>query len=204
MTQTPGIGVCVTDQEGRLLYVNDCAMMLFSAAPNIEYAGKSIHDFHSPQYVQERLAMIGRVLKEGKPLAIRHIYHGKQVHSTVWPIRDSKPPFGRVLVISRTTSGLHLATSDDSIESIETAFIDFGPLDILTQREIEVAVLLGHGMNVPKVAQLLHRSPKTIERHKSAITKKLGLRGQAELVMTISEMGLDLDDAKLKRLPREK
>ncbi|MCC9656909.1 PAS and helix-turn-helix domain-containing protein [Rhodopirellula halodulae] len=201
LTQTAGIGVCVTDHEGRLIYVNDTAMVLFSDVPGLDYTGKFIHDFHPPQYVKERLAMIARVLAEGKPLAIRHIYHGKQIHSTVWPIRDSKPPYHRVVVVSRTTSGLLKTELDKSIETVRTEFIDYGPLSILTQREVEVAVLLGHGMSVPKVAKLLQRSPKTIERHKSAITQKLGLHGQAELVMIISEMGLDLDDAKLKRLP---
>ncbi|WP_283430990.1 PAS and helix-turn-helix domain-containing protein [Neorhodopirellula lusitana] len=201
MTQSKGIGVCVTDAEGRLLFVNDTAMVLFSKESNIEYQGKSISDFHSPQYVKERLTMIGRVLDEGRPLAMNHVYHGKRIHSTVWPIRDTKPPFNRVVVVSKTEAGLLFDQSPETVELIETQFIDFGPLDVLTKREVEVAILLGHGMSVPKVAKLLHRSPKTIERHKSSITQKLKLRGQAELIMTISEMGLDLDDLKLQRLP---
>ncbi len=87
MSQTKGVGVSITDAEGRLLFLNDTAMVLFSERTGIEYQGKYIRDFHSPEYVQERLAMIGRVLSEGKPLSMRHIYHGKQIHSTVWPIR---------------------------------------------------------------------------------------------------------------------
>jgi len=56
-------------------------------------------------------------------------------------------------------------------------------------------------MSVPRIAKLLFRSPKTIERHKSSITKKLNLHGQAELVAMITAMGLDLDATKLTRLP---
>jgi DNA-binding NarL/FixJ family response regulator len=62
-------------------------------------------------------------------------------------------------------------------------------------------VLLGHGMNIPKVASILHRSPKTIERHKTAIGAKLSLRGQSELVYMVTMMGLELSDARRERLP---
>lgn len=130
-----------------------------------------------------------------------HVYHGHRIHSTIWPIRDRKPPYNRVVVVSRSLSGHDLAAIPESAEMVETRYIDLGPLNALTQRETEVAVLLGHGLSVPKVAELLHRSPKTIERHKSAISEKLKLHGQAELVVVVTEMGLDLDDTKLKRLP---
>lgn len=201
MSQTKGVGVTITDAEGRLLFVNDTAMVLFSEKTDIDYEGKYIRDFHSPEYVSERLAMIARVLAEGKPLAMRHIYHGKPIHSTVWPIRDTRPPFNRVVVISRAESGHDHGGVPENAELVETQFIDLGPLSSLTRREVEVAVLLGHGMSVPRVARLLHRSPKTIQRHKASISGKLNVHGQAELVAIITEMGLDLDDAKLKRFP---
>ncbi|WP_246146437.1 PAS and helix-turn-helix domain-containing protein [Rubripirellula lacrimiformis] len=199
-SQTKGVGVSITDAQGRLLFVNDTAMVLFSKTAEIAYQGKCISDFHSPEYVAERLAMIGRVLHEGRPLSMQHIYHGKKICSTVWPIRDSQPPYDRVVVISRTDSGDGMMIPEVA-EQVSTEFIDLGPLSVLTRREVEVAVLLGHGMSVPRVAQLLHRSPKTIQRHKAAISTKLGVHGQAELVAIITEMGLELDDANRKRFP---
>ncbi|KAA1261526.1 DNA-binding transcriptional activator UhpA [Rubripirellula obstinata] len=201
LSQTKGVGVSITDSEGRLLFVNDTAKVLFSESVDVDYQGKFIRDFHSAEYVTERLAMIARVLAEERPLAMRHIYRGKKIHSTVWPIRDAKPPFSRVVVISRGESGHDHGGVPETAELIDTEFIDLGPLNALTRREVEVAVLLGHGMSVPRVATLLHRSPKTIQRHKDSISKKLDVHGQAELVAIITEMGLELDDAKLKRLP---
>ncbi len=200
LSRSPGVGVSITDDKGRLLFVNDTAMVLFSQTTNIDYEGKSIADFHSPEYVKERLAMIARVLKDGKPLAMTHIYHGRSIHSTVWPIRDKTPPFNRVIVISRAeASGDDLGLSD-TCETVKSEYIGLGPLDCLTRRELEVAVLLGHGMSVPTVAKLLHRSPKTVQRHKASISSKLKVRGQAELVAIITSMGLDLDHTRLKRL----
>lgn len=201
MSQTAGVGVSITDAEGRLLFVNDTAMVLFEETADVDYKDKRISDFHPPEYVKERLAMIGRVLAEGKPLSITHIYHGRKITSTVWPIRDRTPPFNRVLVISQSESNSDAPRFPDLCETVESQYIGLGALSVLSRRELEVAILLGHGMNVPKVAKLLHRSPKTIQRHKASISTKLQVHGQAELVQMVTAMGLDLDHSKLKRLP---
>lgn len=201
LAQTPGVGVSITDAQGRLLFVNDTTLVLFSGSPDIEYDGKYIADFHPPEFVAERLALIGKVIKDNKPLSIRHIYHGNPITSTVWPIRDKTPPFNRALVISRPGPVLEVDTKvPNAVESFETEYIDLGPLSVLTRRELEVLVLLGHGMSVPRAAAILHRSPKTVERHKESIGKKLALRGQSELVYLVTSMGLELSHAQLKRL----
>lgn len=201
ISQTPGVGISITDSEGRLLFVNDTAQVLFERTTNIDYHGKRISDFHPPEYVRERLAMIHRVLKESKPLAITHIYHGRKISSTVWPIRDRTPPYNRVIVISYSEANSDAMPFADTCETVKSDYIGLGPLSVLSRRELEVAILLGHGMNVPRVAELLHRSPKTIQRHKASISEKLNVHGQAELVQIITAMGLELDDSKLKRLP---
>ncbi|QDV21881.1 PAS and helix-turn-helix domain-containing protein [Aureliella helgolandensis] len=201
---TPGIGVSITDAEGRLLFVNDTAMQLFSQELEVEYRGKHIADFHPPDFVQERLGMIAQVLNSQHPLALSHIYHGQRIASTVWPILDSRPPHNRVIVISRLITGKEcVQVENQEIGKINTKFIDLGPLSVLTRRELEVLILLGQGINVPRTATILHRSPKTIQRHKAAISEKLNLRGHAELVALVSSLGLQLSDAHLKRLPRK-
>jgi DNA-binding CsgD family transcriptional regulator len=160
-------------------------------------------DFHPPEFVQERLALINRVLKENKPLAIGHIYHGRSINSIIWPIRDRTPPYNRVLVVSRPGPTREIdEIVPNAIETVATNYIGLGPLDVLTQRELEVAVLIGHGMSVPGTAQVLHRSPKTVERHKEAIAKKLRMHSQAQLVQAITTMGLKLEDTALKRFTK--
>ncbi len=202
LAKTPGIGVSITDKDGRLLFVNDTAKLLFSESIETDYRGKFISDFHPREFTEERLAMIKRVLEDGKPLSISHIYHGRRIQSTIWPIRDHRPPYGRVIVVTHERShdplGSELA---DQCETISSAFIDLGPLNVLTYRELEVLVLLGHGMNVPEAAAVLYRSPKTIQRHKASISQKLGAHGQADLVAIVTVIGLNMDDIKLKRLP---
>ena len=203
MTNTPGVGVSITDADGNLLFVNDTAKVLFSESRNVDYRGKNIRDFHPHEFAEERLAMIGRVLRDGKPLSISHIYHGRRIHSTVWPVCDHRPPYNRAIVVTHERS--HDPISPElagNCETISSAYIDLGTLNVLTQRELEVLVLLGHGMSVPEVAAILYRSPKTIQRHKASISEKLGARGQAELVAIVSSVGLNMNDIQLKRLPQ--
>lgn len=204
LSKTPGVGVSITDSEGRLLFVNDTSMVLFSQHTGIDYHGKRISDFHPPEFVAERLALIRRVLDENKPLSIRHLYHGRRIESIVWPIKDKAPPFNRALVVSREVTPTNLPTVlSETIETVSTHYIDLGPLDVLTRRELEVLALLGQGLSVPQVATVLHRSPKTIQRHKAAISGKLNLSGQAEMVSIATSLGLQVEDAKLSRLGKQ-
>ncbi len=205
LSRTPGVGVCLMDIEGRLLFINETATALFIDDSITEYQGRLISEFQPKPYVEERLMLIGRVLTEMRPIMIRHIFLGRRIESTVWPVRDRTPPCNRVIVVT------HQCGSRDSephlthtCETIQTSYIDLGSLNVMTSRELEVLALLGHGMSVPKAAKMLHRSPKTIERHKSSISKKLQIHSQAEMVAIVSSVGLDITDAKLKRLPHSK
>ncbi|MEM9588247.1 MAG: LuxR C-terminal-related transcriptional regulator [Planctomycetota bacterium] len=203
ITSTPGVGVSVIDVDGKLVFVNPTTSHLFFVDPDADYHGKYLTDFHPEAFVRERLAMIRQVLDQRKPLSIRHIYLGRGITSTVWPLSDEEPPFDRVLVVSREHGQVDLEVSPNEIETIETEYIDLGHLSALTPREVEVLALLGQGLGVPQVANCLHRSPKTIEHHKASISQKLHLRGQAELVTIVAGIGLEISDAKLKRYKRE-
>jgi DNA-binding NarL/FixJ family response regulator len=56
------------------------------------------------------------------------------------------------------------------------------PLAVLTDRELEVFRLIGHGQGTRQIAQRLHLSVKTIESHREHIKQKLTLKSGAELV----------------------
>lgn len=60
----------------------------------------------------------------------------------------------------------------------------------LTQREIEVLKLVGEGYTSPKIAQLLGISPKTADKHRANIMKKLDLHNTAALTAYAIEKGL--------------
>ena len=56
------------------------------------------------------------------------------------------------------------------------------PLDLLTDRELEVLQLLGKGVSTRSIAETLHLSIKTIETHRAHIKEKLQFRESEEMV----------------------
>ena len=57
-----------------------------------------------------------------------------------------------------------------------------GTLESLSDRELEVLDLIGHGLGSQQIARQLKLSVKTIESHREHIKAKLGLRRSTELV----------------------
>jgi DNA-binding NarL/FixJ family response regulator len=55
------------------------------------------------------------------------------------------------------------------------------PMDLLTDREIEVFEMTGRGHGTSEIAQRLHLSIKTIETYKANVKEKLGLKDASEL-----------------------
>jgi DNA-binding NarL/FixJ family response regulator len=55
------------------------------------------------------------------------------------------------------------------------------PVDQLTDREFAVFQLVGQGQTTKEIGDRLHISPKTVEVHRIAIKRKLGLGTAAEL-----------------------
>jgi DNA-binding NarL/FixJ family response regulator len=55
------------------------------------------------------------------------------------------------------------------------------PIDLLSDRELEVFRLIGHGYATSDIARELNRSVKTVETHRAHLKDKLGLKNAAEL-----------------------
>jgi DNA-binding NarL/FixJ family response regulator len=65
------------------------------------------------------------------------------------------------------------------------------PLEHLSNRELEVFELIGHGMTTSDIAGRLHLSIKTIETHRANIKTKLGLCSAGELTRSAVQWTLD-------------
>jgi DNA-binding NarL/FixJ family response regulator len=63
-------------------------------------------------------------------------------------------------------------------------------LDALTRRERSIMRLIAEGRTNRDAAEVLHLSPKTIEKHRANVMRKLGLRSVAELAMLAVEARL--------------
>ncbi len=72
---------------------------------------------------------------------------------------------------------------------------DTDPWESLTAREREVLGLAAEGLSNAQIGDRLCISPRTVETHRASVMRKLGLRGQTELVLYAVRRGLlSIDD----------
>jgi DNA-binding NarL/FixJ family response regulator len=62
--------------------------------------------------------------------------------------------------------------------------------DLLSERERSILKLVAEGLTNRATGQFLCISPKTVEKHRASLMRKLGLNNAAELVLAAVEMGL--------------
>ncbi|MDM8537734.1 response regulator transcription factor [Desulfobacterales bacterium HSG17] len=62
--------------------------------------------------------------------------------------------------------------------------------DLLSNREQQVFRLVVQGSSTKKIADILCVSPKTIEKHRSSISSKLGVHGRLEMLKYAIKIGI--------------
>lgn len=62
--------------------------------------------------------------------------------------------------------------------------------ETLTERETEVLILTARGKTMKEIGEILKISPKTVEFHRSRLTRKLGLKNKSELTAYAIKRGL--------------
>jgi DNA-binding NarL/FixJ family response regulator len=80
--------------------------------------------------------------------------------------------------------------SDANGRRAEAAPARHRDLAALTPRELEVLVLVGHGLSNPELAEKLALSQATVKTHVARIFAKLALRDRAQAVVLAYETGL--------------
>jgi DNA-binding NarL/FixJ family response regulator len=75
-----------------------------------------------------------------------------------------------------------------------------GGIDLLTSRERGVLQLIAEGRTNRSAAEFLCVSAKTVEKHRSSMMQKLGLRNVCELTLAAIEMGLVAPPESISRL----
>ena len=61
---------------------------------------------------------------------------------------------------------------------------------ILTARETEILTLIAKGKSTQVIADELHLSPHTVQTHRKAIIRKLGIKSPTEFVIYAIDFGL--------------
>lgn len=87
----------------------------------------------------------------------------------------------------RRVRGGHLYVSDNVASQMFSCLVgetseSSSPVNTLSDRELEIANLIGNGMPTREIASKLHISAKTIETHRAHIKTKLNLPNATQLV----------------------
>ena len=132
--------------------------------------------YKTDEYVREtlRAGADGYVLKDASydelVLALRHVVMGKRF-------------------LSADVSG-HLVDALIQGAQPATAAAALSPWNKLTARERSILKLIAEGRTNRAAAEYLNVSPKTIEKHRASVMRKLGLHNVTELAIVALEIGL--------------
>ncbi|MEZ6125732.1 MAG: LuxR C-terminal-related transcriptional regulator [Planctomycetaceae bacterium] len=197
----PGMGVLIVDSEGVVLFCNPQARQIYYGG-GLNPVGRSIEEIEGREFASERMSVIRQVIDQKKPMLISHIRGGRYTEAMIWPMEPTDSARSRILAITRQPA-VH-EDHDHQYEEFRSAFVDLGPLDVLTPRELEVLALIGHGVPLKSVASQLGIAQRTVERYRTDIARKLHVNSIAEIAGIVQLAGLEVGDALSPRLHRWK
>lgn len=186
----PGTGIAVLDTEGTIVYANETIARMYVDISAEQAIGKTMAEILPADFAAERLEYIRQAASSGKPVLIKSIWKGKRVRSAVHPIPNADGLLDKLLVISRPVATEEALGRPESFEVIEAKVTDLGELASLTPREVEVLTLIGQGLSIKQIAEMLNRSPKTIENHRHSLGIKLETTNRVQLARIAYEAGL--------------
>lgn len=183
LSVVPGIYAVARDESFRQFWCNDAYASMHDMTPE-EMLGKTLRDVLPEALAEERASHMLRALAAGEALTYDQLWRGGRYLTQCFPLEEEA--FGHrgwvVVIKPAPRSG---AEPDAVVHSG-----DLGDLSPLSRRELEVLRLLGFGLTTPEMAERLHRSPRTLEKHVDSIKRKLGIRTTAGLVRLSVERGL--------------
>jgi DNA-binding CsgD family transcriptional regulator/nucleoside 2-deoxyribosyltransferase len=94
---------------------------------------------------------------------------------------------GKLSTIERQQE--RIDTRDFTFQKVKGTYEDM-PMISLTSTEMELLDLIFNGKSTSEIAELLHRSTRTVEVHRSRIMKKFGVDNTAGLIRRAVQLGL--------------
>jgi len=176
-----------------IIFTNERSARFFAGDESARVIGRKLGDLFPAEWTAERLALIHQICQTGQPVGLRSLWKGQRVHSFMYPVADPSGKHDRALVIT------HLGPDHEQLTPwgepfVESDYAELGQLGVLTTRELEVLALLGQGMRIREAAAILFRSEKTIDKHRTAIGRKLNETDRVELAIIARNAGLRLSD----------
>ena len=200
LSTQPGLGIAIVDASGRVTYANDEAVRVCLCAPSENAVGSLINDLFPSAVADEIYESIQRVINSDVLVIRRTVWGGKPLQTTFRALPQIEGE--ETLVLVTTTIGSAESTRPNT-EVAETNHVELGKLNVLTPRELEVLALMGEGRRIKDIAEILSRSPKTIESHKEGIGRKLKITDRAKFIEIARDAGIQPETAFRQRVRLE-
>ncbi|MFG0330154.1 MAG: response regulator [Phycisphaerales bacterium] len=120
---------------------------------------------------------------------MRDRYVDAAAQAGAWGYLTKNEPFEKIVSAVRKVVSGDLAFPPEVLERFE--FVNgqlqpktgesASPISTLTPRELEVMRLIAKGLSTKEIAGVLHRSPKTIDAHRTSLMRKLNIDDRVEL-----------------------
>lgn len=120
---------------------------------------------------------------------MRDGYVDAAVQAGAWGYMSKNESFDDIIKAIRRVVAGELAYPPEVLERFEYIHgqlrrrddASFSPISTLTPRELEVMRLIAKGLSTKEIAGILHRSPKTIDAHRTSLMRKLNIDDRVEL-----------------------
>lgn len=199
------------DINGRILFANPVASAGLRSIDDSSPINKTLHELAPSEWADERVELIKLSIERQRTLYLLEILVGTRLCSTLLPIKLSDEhdkgdipanEHGEHWICIMTVEAASPLMVDwlrekfSSEDIVEAQVIDLGKLSVLSPRELEVAALMGQGLRQKQIAERLHRSVSTVDRHRERIGEKLGITDRVQLVAMAREAALQVEDAR--------
>lgn len=193
---------------GEIVFANELAAAVFVDESPESVVGKSLLDLSPQSWAEERIQFLKLAIEKEHPILVTEILVGTRFCSTVSPIKvddQGKSDWMLLVTVEQITptelQRLRDRCTPDQLFNVKVH--DLGRLSILSPRELEVLALMGQGLRQKQIAERLHRSVSTIDRHRERIGEKLNIADRVELVGLAREAALETTDAHRLNAPFE-
>ena len=198
------VAIAIWDCDGTALiankYITDC---FFQSDPS-DVMGHNIREFIPSGWARERLDIVNRCIDTNEPIVMLSILQGQRVrlcfHPLVTDHNDRVKPCALMTVEHISAERYNRIVKEDKGTVLHSDFVNLGPLDVLTARQLEVLALMGQGKRTKEIAKMLCRSPSTIENHRDMIGSKLNVTDRSKLIEIANLAALQVEDAGRKRV----
>ncbi|MCC7387283.1 MAG: helix-turn-helix transcriptional regulator [Phycisphaerales bacterium] len=195
LCEDTGVNVVVCDREGTVLFANGVAQRWLHWRETKHTGPASGNLFcdttTTPALLRERRELCERVCERGQAVVYESICRNIRYRVTMRPV-DLADGRAAALIISRRMQPWERigATRPGEPEPVVVVHHDPGVFASLSLRELEVLVLIAEGLSYSEIAAHLHRSVRTIERHRDRLGQKLGANNRVQLARFAIRAGL--------------